>query len=1088
MIERGCVLALACLLSGCAALVYQIVWTRQVGLVMGNSVEAVATVVATFMAGLAAGNAVAARLVDRRPGLARLYAGLEAGIAVLALLVPVWLHAAQPLLARAYAPERPDGALGLPRFALAVVALLPPTLLMGATLPALVALAAPAAGRVGATAGGLYAWNTLGAVVGSLGSALVLLPRLGLRGSTWLAAALNLGAGALVLARRGPSTAAPGAAAVNAGAAAVDGAQPAAGAGRRSKKARPRGSAAATVDEAPLPVALVLAAAAVAGFAGLANEVAWTRALILLIGPTAYAFAFILTAVVAGLALGSALASALVPRLRRPARAAGGLLLLAAFLGVGVVQLIGTSVLDVGEFVRANADRMDRLLRAELLFTLALLAPPMAASGAVFPLLVRLVAERVPGAARPTGLLLAGNTLGAILGSLAAGFALLPALGLERTLLAVALLQAAAGSLLLLVPRPSARLGALPATALVVLGVAASRRAPWDAELLSGGVYKYAAYARAAGVEDTIRAGELLSYREGRAATVSVKRLGGTLSLAVDGKVDATSSGDMLTQRLLAHLPLLLHPSPRDALVIGLGSGVTAGSALSHPLGRVDTVEISAEVAFAAGRFFADVNHAALADPRLRLILGDGRNHVQLTDRGYDVIISEPSNPWMAGVSALFTRDFFRTARRCLNPGGLFCQWAHVYNMSEPDLKTVAAGFADAFPGAMLFLINEGDVLLIGGPPEGASFDPELLARRMREGRVRQDLDDVGLTSLFGFASLLTLGPAQLAAYVEGAERHTDDRPLLEFRAPRDIHANTGRDNALRLVALGGRGAPPEPWARLIRSPTPEELVERARMLERSEGFALAAEVYERASRMEPSLAALEGLARCALRLSRAAEAEQELRGLARERSPVDARVALALLLDNLGRSQEALTELEAALAKDGRHRRALLLAAEIQEQLGRPDAVARLARQALAAGSGDAEAEAYLASASLAAGELATALAQAESVLQRAPREARALEVAAIARAQQGDRVGARALFERLVRAEPDSWGHLNNYAIFELEGGDYDAAARRFEAALDLNPRSEASARGLLEAARALGDLRRLARADRALQAVSP
>src|SRR5262249_5759201 len=153
------------------------------------------------------------------------------------------------------------------------------------------------------------------------------------------------------------------------------------------------------------------------------------------------------------------------------------------------------------------------------------------------------------------------------------------------------------------------------------------RRARWDSELLAGGVYKYAAYAGEASVEEAVRSGELLYYKEGRAATVSVKRLGGTVSLAVDGKVDATSAGDMLTQRLLAHLPLLLHRGPRTALVVGLGSGVTAGAALSHPLDRVDAVEISAEVVAAARRFFATVNKNALDDPRLRLIVGDGRNH-----------------------------------------------------------------------------------------------------------------------------------------------------------------------------------------------------------------------------------------------------------------------------------------------------------------------------------------------------------------------------------------------------------------------------------------------------------------------------
>jgi spermidine synthase len=594
-------------------------------------------------------------------------------------------------------------------------------------------------------------------------------------------------------------------------------------------------------------------------------------------------------------------------------------------------------------------------------------------------------------------------------------------------------------------------------------------------------VYKYAPYAGAGGVEAAVRSGELLYYAEGRAATVSVKRLGGTFSLAVDGKVDATSSGDMLTQRLLAHVPLLLHPNPKNALVIGLGSGVTAGAALSHPLERVDAVEISAEVVQAARRFFAKANKRALDDPRLRLVVSDGRNHVALTRERYDVIISEPSNPWMAGVSALFTRDFFQLARGRLAPGGLFCQWAHVYNMSEPDLKTVIASFQDAFPGAALFLINEGDVLLVGGGGDSLHLDAVELARRMQEGRVGEDLGEVHVRSPFAFASLLTLPPDALARYAQGADRHSDDRPVLEFRAPRQIHANTGRQNALRLVAEGAKSERPEPWRSLASEPSAAQLAERAAMLERSEGFAWAALVYREAIRRDPRLlAALEGYVRASLRSGGEAEAERVLRELLQQ-APVDARVALALLLDNVGRTKDALATLEAALQLDPRHRRALLLAAELQEQAGNVDAVELLVNAALRAHPHDPEAEALRASLRLAKGDLDAAITTAESVLARAPKEARALEVAAIARAQKGDRAGARRHFERLLEIEPDAPGHLNNFALFELEGRDYRAAARLFETSLDLSPGNEAAARGLAEAARALGDARLLARAAR-------
>src|SRR5262249_917863 len=182
-------------------------------------------------------------------------------------------------------------------------------------------------------------------------------------------------------------------------------------------------------------------------------------------------------------------------------------------------------------------------------------------------------------------------------------------------------------------------------------------------------------------LESALKAGTLVYYGDGAASTVSVKRLAGTLSLSVDGKVDASSGGDMLTQKMLAHLPMLLHAGPRRICIIGLGSGVTLASALLHPSTIVDVAEISPQVV-EASRLFSDDNHRALDDPRTHLILGDGRTHLTLSNQEYDVIISEPSNPWMAGVAALFTREFLTSIRAHLTPDGILCQWAHTYNIS----------------------------------------------------------------------------------------------------------------------------------------------------------------------------------------------------------------------------------------------------------------------------------------------------------------------------------------------------------------------------------------------------------------------
>jgi spermidine synthase len=1049
-------LVAACLLSGAAALVYQVLWTRQLTLLLGHTVAAVTTVLATFMGGLALGSALAARTLPRtapsaRPGA---YALLEFGIAGCALAFPFLLRT------------------GLPPLVLGVLLLLAPTVLMGATLPLLTALAGARVETAGRVAGTLYAANTLGAVAGSLACVFLLLPRLGIWRSTLLAAALNLAAAALVWRWRPAAlrTALPD--------------SPAPPARKRGKAAAPDSR---PVEDETLPAPAVLTVLALSGLGALADEVAWSRALVLLIGPTAYAFAFILAAVITGIALGSAAAAAAMPRGRRPSTVLALVEAAAAAASLAVVVVIGRLPATVGAIVRANADRIDRLMAVEFAGVLALLGLPCVLFGAAFPLAVQLLARAAGGAGPAAARVYAWNTVGAVMGAVMAGFVVLPRFGIRTTLLAAAGAHAVAGALALGGRTPARRWAV--AGLLAAFALAAAKVPPWDRDLLSGGVYKYAVYAEPGGIEEELRAGELAYYREGAEVTVSVKRVGGTLSLAVDGKVDATSGGDMLTQRLLAHLPLLLHPSPREACVIGLGSGVTAGSALAHSLRRLDAIEISPEVVEAA-RLFGRFNRGALDDPRLGLRVADGRNHLLLTDRRYDVIISEPSNPWMAGVSSLFTRDFFVLARSRLAPGGLFCQWAHIYNMHPRDLRTVVAGFTDAFPASALFLVNEGDVLLIGGHPALPSVEVGTLARRMAEPLVRDDLAQVEVRSAAGLAMLYALGGDALVHFAGDAPRHTDDHPRLEFSAPRHLHADTARENRA-LILDAARGAPPPPalaaFAGLGLTPPPGAKLERARMLERAGSPGWAMDLYREAlEQTQIDVLAYEGLVRVAMKTGRTGEAQEFLRRQATGPASVPALIALGLLHHNLDRPAQALEALASAAAADPRNVRALLLGAEVQEASGNVDAAEALAEAALSIAPNDAEAQGFLASASLARGRLDEAIARAEAILARRPRAARALEVAAIARAQKGDRAGARRAFESLVELEPDGWAHLNNFALFEMESGDPRAAARLFHQAVSINPGNADGYRGLGAAARALGDPGLARRADAALERV--
>ena len=365
-----------------------------------------------------------------------------------------------------------------------------------------------------------------------------------------------------------------------------------------------------------------------------------------------------------------------------------------AALALAAAMTVDPVLLAVARLMTQPNVTFDQVLMREWAFAAGILLPMSLAFGAAFPLALAVASRDDESMVSDLGLVYTVNTTGAIVGALAAGFVLVPWLGLFDTIRIVVVWTALCGVGLAIAAQRRTEWLAL---GLGVATLAATWFVPrWDARLLSSGGYKYAAALRGPDLLTSLTAGELAYYREGATATVAVRRLTGATSLSIDGKVDASDAADMLTQRMLAHVPLLLHPAPKRAAILGLGSGVTLGSALTHGLDEAVVLEISPEVV-EASRFFEHVNHRPLADSRTRLILGDGRTHLLLGNERYDVIVSEPSNPWMAGIASLFTREFFEIAKSRLAPGGVLCQWAHTYDISEADLRSIVATSSQCF-------------------------------------------------------------------------------------------------------------------------------------------------------------------------------------------------------------------------------------------------------------------------------------------------------------------------------------------------------------------------------------------------------
>jgi spermidine synthase len=770
-------------LSGGAALVYEVVWLRLLSLVMGSTAYALSAMLTAFLGGLALGAWLAGRATRTRVASLRVYAALELGIALLAGAMPALVDAAAPLFGSAYrALGESLVAYSLAQLAIAGGLLLAPTVLMGATLPVLTAAVVRGSEGLTARVGDLYGANSLGGALGAALSGFLLLPALGMRGTSLLAAGVNVTVALLALVA-GRMARAPGAQAA-----------------APSRRPQPRRARIERVIDDPAPPPLAVAGLyAVSGFATLALQVAWARVVGLSIGSTSYGFAITLSSFILGIALGSVAAARLGWLARRPVRSIAYLhfaIALSAALSIAwlarlpiwVAALFGDAGLSFGE-----------LVARQLLLVGATILVPTLAMGALFPLVTQVLHRGAAAPGQAVGSTYAANTWGTIAGSFVAGFVLVPTVGMRATIALSAALSALVGAAWFLPALRARRPGAAPHAGLPValLALVAWTAPGWDRAILTSGPYLYgrtlAARLPAGGSTAEIAGawaraqGELVDYREGASGVVSLRRRGQKLSLQVGGKSDAYSYAS--TQNLIAHLPLVLHGAARDALVIGLGSGNTLGSALSHDVQRVDAVEISPEVLDFARRYFTPYNGGALDDPRARVLVGDGRNHLRHSGQSYDVIISQPSNPWISGSAALFTRDFFQEVSAHLRPGGVACAWFLITDEEADTLRSILRTFSDVFERAFLFeSLVLGEYVLIGTRGPGRWSGPEL-ARRLEGTRAGADLSRLGALGAPELAGLLVLGPDGVRRYAESGALNTDDNAWIEFVGPRSIRA-----------------------------------------------------------------------------------------------------------------------------------------------------------------------------------------------------------------------------------------------------------------------------------------------------------
>ncbi|MBV9600901.1 MAG: fused MFS/spermidine synthase [Chloroflexi bacterium] len=748
--------------SGAAGLVYQVAWVRLLGLAFGVTIYAISTVLAAFMGGLAIGSLVGGRRADSVARPLRLYGGVELAVGATALLTPWAFRMLQDVYAGAAQVVDPSQApvvAGTLRAGLAFVVLLVPTALMGATLPLAVrgvrAARAGEADRVGGDAwamGLLYATNTAGAIVGCLASGLILIGSLGLSETITLAAGANAiaGAGALLLSLRvagGPA----------------DGTRGVETRGRTPSDPPPIWTSELRRSRVPL------IAFAVSGGISLAYEVVWSRILAVLFDASIYGFVLMLATVLAGIAIGGALGGALV-RWRSSTRTSA--IAFGAFeVGIGLAAVLAlvvfsdaytglTTLRDSGNPLLLRFVRTDLRLMAMLCVLTVL--PAALLMGATFPVAARLWAAGTgDGLGRKLGGVYAGNVAGAIVGSLAAGFVLVPLLGAHHSLLLLAGANVLVG---------------------VVLLLDAGQRAPAAICGLAGALV-IAVGALMAPIHEVVfhehfPDQQLLAYWEGLENTVSVGRdANGIQTLFTNSRGQTNDSPDLVRyHRVMGHLAALLAPSrePR-VLVVGLGAGATPGALAQHSGARIDVVELSPSVV-AAAPFFRVANADVLSQPNINLVVDDGRNYLLRNRQPYDVVTADVVHPYDAGATNLYSVEYFSLVARSLTRNGIMVQWVSPGTAFEHSL--IIRTFLQAFPHATLWL---GGDLLIGSNSPITLSRAELEAR-LADPSARSSLAEVGFNHAQDVLAQFRGTDAQLHAYV-GASGPvlTDDHPILEY-------------------------------------------------------------------------------------------------------------------------------------------------------------------------------------------------------------------------------------------------------------------------------------------------------------------
>jgi spermidine synthase len=776
-------------LSGAAGLAYEVLWVRILGLSFGHTVYAVTTVLAAFMAGLALGSYFFGRLADRYYRPLRLYAYLELGIGFYCLAAPGLLALARKAYLAFY-PLLMDSPSSrtLIQFLLAFFVLVIPTTLMGGTLPAVIRAIVPKRDAAGRKVALLYGTNTLGAATGAFATGYLLLPSIGIRATNYMGAGINLLVGLAVLILFGGAV---GVSAIKELSEDHPGSPERVSDSEDGVRANEwKNQTTNLLGEDPVLEKVLLLGFALSGAVAMAYQIAWVRALVLVIGSSTYAFSAILVTFLMGIALGSYI----FPKIKNgeTPRFFAGLQIgigLSAFLLIPFFNFLPLIFLS---FFKGYKGSYINIQFIQFLIVATIVLLPTTFLGMTFPCLTGILTKNFRNLGRDVGTFYAFNTFGAIAGIVLTGFFLIPFLGAQRTLSLGICMNMLIAAVILITLSPARARIMIPG--IVGMAIFLFLLPGWDKKVMTSGVSIYPRTYYQPDVDGRIgprhKNWDVLFFKEGLSATVAVTKQYNGRVLRINGKAEAgIRSQENETNIKLAYLPLMIHPEPRDVAVIGLGGGYTAYTAgLIDSVKSIDVIELEPAV-IEAFPIFAGDEMDLLSNEAIHIYPEDGRSYIVGAGKNYDVIINAPSNPWISGVSSLFTEEFFREVKSKLNSGGIFSQWVQGYGIQEEELKAVFNTFLKVFPYATLWEGDSTDYILIGPTDEPGEVRVDDIFNRIEaNSSLAQFFKNYGDLPFESFITSYRLNSSEIRSYSGEAALNTDDQNQLEFKAPKSLY------------------------------------------------------------------------------------------------------------------------------------------------------------------------------------------------------------------------------------------------------------------------------------------------------------